>query len=318
MHSVIQELRIFLVLGGIMTQQRWQVEPWWLAIQNALKPKLLLSMSMSIMGVVMIFGLLYIPSEHDTFTGILVSFIAILGCLLWFLFGLTAVAHQLHQGMQSEPIANSVEAFRFAWGKASTLMILPAWGASLLLALLFAEIVLLSLANIPALGLLWLSILAVPLLLLNSVIAVALLLALFNIAARVVLAGDHVQHLKDDLWYLIKQRLATLLLYNLGGVLVSCMIAIIVLSPLWLGAQVTLSLVGYTANEAFLRIVDAIGFWGSIAHLLALIMLGLLLAAIASVPIIVITHMTLLVHQELMMDTDTDSSESEQEDADSA
>jgi len=294
-----------------MTQQHWQAEPWWLAIQNALKPKLLLTMSISVLGAVLIFGLLYIPSEHDTFTGILTSFIGVLGSLLWFLFGLTALAHQLYQGMQSEPMSNSVEAFRFAWGKTRTLMLLPAWGAALLLALLLGEMLVLSLANIPALGLIWLSLLAVPLLLLNSIVAVALLLALFNIAARVVLTENNAQQLKDQLWFLIKQRLPTLLLYNLGGVLVSCIIAIVVLSPLWLGAQITLGLVGYTANEAFLRIIDAIGFWGSIAHLLALIMFGLLLAAIASVPGIVITHMTLLVHQELIADADHDSNSNE-------
>ncbi|MDQ6956346.1 MAG: hypothetical protein Q9M21_04045 [Mariprofundaceae bacterium] len=302
-----------------MTQHHWQAEPWWLAIQNALKPKLLLTMSLSILGAVVIFGLLFIPSEHHTFSGILMSFIGVLGSLFWFLFGLTGVAHQLHQDLQSEPIPNSVEAFRFAWSKTRALMLLPAWGTALLLVLLLGEMLLLSLANIPALGLIWLSLLAVPLLLLNSIVAVALLLALFNIAARVVLAGEDVQHLKEDLWHLMKQRLPTLLLYNLGGVLVSCVIAVVVLSPLWLGAQVTLSLVDYTANEAFLRIVDAIGFWGSIAHLLALIMLGLLLAAIASVPCIVITHMTLLVHQELMIDTESDAtvSESDKENVDS-
>ncbi len=302
-----------------MTQHHWQAEPWWLAIQQSLKPKLLLTMSISILGAVVIFGLLFIPSEHHTFSGILTSFIGVLGSLFWFLFGLTAVAHQLHQDLQSEPMPNSVEAFRFAWGKTRALMLLPAWGTALLLVLLLGEMLLLSLANIPALGLIWLSLLAVPILLLNSIVAVALLLALFNIAARVVLAGEDVQHLKEDLWHLIKQRLPTLLLYNLGGVLVSCIIAVVVLSPLWLGAQVTLSLVDYTASEAFLRIVDAIGFWGSIAHLLALIMLGLLLAAVASVPCIVITHMTLLVHQELMMDTENDVtvSESNKENADS-
>ncbi len=298
-----------------MTQQHWQAEPWWLAIQNALKPKLLLTMSISVLGAVLIFGLLYIPSEHDTFTGILTSFVGVLGSLLWFLFGLTALAHQLYQGMQSEPMSNSVEAFRFAWGKTRSLMLLPAWGAALLLALLLGEMLLLSLANIPALGLIWLSLLAVPLLLLNSIVAVALLLALFNIAARVVLTESNAQQLKDELWSLIKQRLPTLLLYNLGGVLVSCIIAIVVLSPLWLGAQITLGLVGYTANEAFLRIVDAIGFWGSIAHLLALIMFGLLLAAIASVPSIVITHMTLLVHQELMVDSESNPTTRKNNDA---
>jgi len=287
-----------------MTQHHWQAEPWWLAIQHSLKPKLLLTMSISVLGAVVIAGLFVIPNEHDTFSGIFTSFIGLLSSLFWFLFGLTAVAHQIHQDLQEETMPNSVEAFRFAWGKARALMLLPAWGAGLLLILLLGEMLLLSLANIPALGLIWLSLLAVPLLILNSIVAVALLLALFNIAARVALEDNDIEYLKEALWQLIKQRLPTLLLYNLGGVLVSCVIAVVVLSPLWLGAHVTLSLVDYAANEAFARIIDAIGFWGSIAHLLALIMLGLLLAAIASIPCIVITHMTLLVHQEFMLEAE--------------
>lgn len=285
-----------------MAQQYLQLKPWWEAIQNALKPKLLLTMALSILGTVVIFGLFCINGEYDSFFGILRYFVGVTVSLLWFLLGLTALAHQLYQRMQSAPMSNTVEAFRFAWGKAKTLMILPAWGILVLLVLLLVEVLLLALSNIPGLGLVWLSLLAVPLILLNTIVAIALVLALFNIAARVVLAGDDVEGIKAELWALIKQRLPMLLIYNLGGVLATGVAAVVVLSPLWLGAQMTLGLMGYAANDALLRVVDAVGFWGSIAHLLGLIMLGLLLAAIASVPGVVITHMTLLVHQELMIE----------------
>ena len=279
-----------------------QLEPWWQAIQRALKPKLLLTMSISFLGAVMILGLLFVPAGHESLADIFMSFTGLLGALLWFLFGLTAVAHQLHQDMRLEAVPNTVEALRFSWGKARSLVLLPAWGVTLLSGLLVAELLLLALANIPGLGLIWLSLLAVPLLLFNSVVAVALILALFNIAARVVLVEGDAEQLKSELWQLMKQRLPTLLLYNLGGVLISCVVAIVVLSPLWLGAQVTWSLMDYTAAEALTRMVNGIGFWGSIAHLVALLMLGALVAAVAGIPCIAITHMTLLVHQELMAD----------------
>jgi len=286
-----------------MAQRYVQIEQWWMAIQNALKPRLLLTMSLSILGAVVLFGLFCIGGKYDDFAGILTYFVGVVASLLWFLFGLTALAHQLHQDMLSEPIPNSIEAFRFAWGRTQALLMLPAWGAGLLLVLLLGEMLVLSLANIPGLGLIWLTFLLIPLLLLNTVVAVALILALFNIATRVALTQDNVERLKSDLWDLVKQRLPMLLIYNLGGVLVTVIAAVVILSPLWLGAQITLNLMDYTAHEALNRIIDSVGFWGSIAHLLGLIMLGLLLAAIVSVPGVVITHMTLLVQHELMLES---------------
>ncbi|MDX8395637.1 MAG: hypothetical protein R8K22_04405, partial [Mariprofundaceae bacterium] len=61
-----------------------------------------------------------------------------------------------------------------------------------------------------------------------------------------------------------------------------------------------MSLMDYTAHDALVRVMDATGFWGSIAHLLGLVMLGLLLAAVVSVPCVAITHMTLLMHMEFV------------------
>ncbi|MDQ6988225.1 MAG: hypothetical protein Q9M25_10515, partial [Mariprofundaceae bacterium] len=54
------------------------------------------------------------------------------------------------------------------------------------------------------------------------------------------------------------------------------------------------------AGEEVQQITAAAGFWGGLAHLLGLIVFGVLLAAVASVPGVVITHMTLLV--QLQMD----------------
>jgi hypothetical protein len=51
-----------------------------------------------------------------------------------------------------------------------------------------------------------------------------------------------------------------------------------------------------------MRAYESTGFWGGIAHLIGLVMLGLLLAAVVSVPSVVITQMTLLVHMELKLD----------------
>jgi len=285
-----------------MTQRYLQVEPWWMAIQNALKPTFLMTMAISILGSVVVFGLLCVGGDGNDFLGILQYFVGVVLSLLCFLLGLTGLAHQLHQHMEGQIVPNSAEALRFAWGRMRALMMLPAWGIGLLFAVLMGELLLLSLANIPGLGLIWLSVLAVPLLLLNTVISIVLILALFNIAVRVALSSDDVDSIKMALWTLMRERLPTLLLYNLGGVLVTCIAAIVVLSPLWLGAQMTLSLMDYTAQQALLEIVDAIGFWGSIAHLLGLVMVGLLLAAVISVPGIVITHMTLLAHLEFMDD----------------
>ena len=77
------------------------------------------------------------------------------------------------------------------------------------------------------------------------------------------------------------------------------LIAGVVLSPLWLGLQVTQDLVRFEAPEAALAVQAATGFWGGIAHIVWLVMIGTLSAAVASVPGIMITHLTLSIHMEL-------------------
>jgi len=281
-----------------MNQRYFQPDQWLGAARNALKPRILSTMALSVLSAVVIYGVLRGNGEL-TFGAILASFIGGMGALFSLLFGLTALAHQLHCQMRDGFIPNTIEACRFAWGKAQSILMLPAWGAGVLLALILAEMVVLSLANIPALGVLWLALVGVPLLLLNTVVVVALMLALFNIAARVAIAETDTVSLKNDLWRLLRERLPELLIYNLGGVLVTLFVAALLLSPLCLGAQVTLVLVDYTAQEPLMRAYESIGFWGSIAHLIGLVMSGLLLAAVVSVPGVVITQMTLLVHMGL-------------------
>jgi len=269
------------------------------AARSSLRPRMLITMAATILGFVVIYGLFSMDIGTKGLASILLRFIGGVGSLLWALFGLTALAHQVHCSVQGADIPNPIQAACFAWARAKSLMLLPAWGAGLLLALVLAEMLVLALANIPGLGLIWLALIAVPLLLLNTVVAIALVLALFNIAARVAISDADTNALKDVLWRLLRQRLPELLIYNLGGVLATCLVAVVVLSPLWLGAKITFGLVGYTAGDAMLAVQDAAGFWGGIAHLIGLIMLGALLAAIASVPGIVITHMTLSVQMEL-------------------
>ncbi|MDQ6959127.1 MAG: hypothetical protein Q9M24_08480, partial [Mariprofundaceae bacterium] len=105
--------------------------------------------------------------------------------------------------------------------------------------------------------------------------------------------------LRDILWRLLRQRLPELLIYNLGGVLATLFVAALVLSPIWLGLQITWGLSHIVAGPQVEAIQASSGFWGGIAHLVALVVLGGLFAAIVSIPGIVITHMTLLVHMEL-------------------
>jgi len=278
-----------------MNQRYFQPDQWLAAARNSLKLRLLSTMALSVLAAVVLFGLFRSGGEL-TFTAILSNFIGGIGALFSLLFGLTALAHQLHCQINDEFVPNSVEAARFAWSRAQSILMLPIWGAGVLLALILAEVVVLSLANIPTLGLIWLALIGVPLLLLNTVIVVALMLALFNMAARVAIADADTGSLKDDLWHLLREKLPELLVYNLGGVLVTLFMAALLLSPLWLGVEVTLALADYAAHEPLMRAYDSVGFWGSIAHLIGLVMLGLLLAAVVSVPGVVITHMTLLVH----------------------
>ncbi|HKI59921.1 MAG TPA: hypothetical protein VKA23_02700, partial [Mariprofundaceae bacterium] len=131
----------------------------------------------------------------------------------------------------------------------------------------------------------------------------------------VAIADADTMTLKNDLWRLIKEKLPELLIYNLGGVLVTLFVAALLLSPLWLGAQVTLALVDYTAAEAMMRATESTGFWGGIAHLIGLVMVGLLLAAVVSVPSVVITQMTLLVHMELEWEKGEESESKAKEEA---
>jgi len=281
-----------------MNQRYFQTDQWLGAARNALKPRLLTTMVLSISLAVVLYGLFSLGGQL-TFTSILAHFVGGMAFLVTLLFGLTALAHQLQCQLNDAFVPNTIEACRFAWGRAQSILMLPVWGAGLLLALVLAEMVVLGLANIPGLGVVWLALVGVPLLLLNTVVAIALMLALFNIAARVAIANADAKSLKDDLWRLIKKRLPELLIYNLGGVLVTLFVAALLLSPLWLGAQITFGLVDYAASEPFTRAYDATGFWGGIAHLVGLIMAGLLFSAVVSVPGVVITQMTLLVHMEL-------------------
>jgi len=266
--------------------------------RSALKPSFIITMAGTIIIAVVIYGI-FSMSGATGVGDIFLRFIGGVGCLLWILFGLTALARQVHVGMQGQPIPNTKQAMCFAWSRIQSLLLLPAWAVGGLLALLLAELFILALAKIPGVGLVWLALAGVPLLLLNTVVAMALLLALFNIAARVAISEADAGALRDILWRLLRQRLPELLIYNLGGVLATVFVAALVLSPIWLGLQITWGLSHIVAGPQVAAVQAASGFWGSVAHLVALIVLGGLLAAIASIPGIVITHMTLLVHMEL-------------------
>ena len=267
-------------------------------IRSALKPSFIITMAGTIIIAVIIYGIFSMGSVVGA-SEIVLRFIGGVGCLLWTLFGLIALARQVHVDMQGQPIPNTRQAMCFAWSRVRSLLLLPAWAAGGLLALLLAELFVLLLARIPGPGLVWLALAGVPLLLLNTVVAVALLLALFNIAARVAISQADVGTLCDILWRLLRQRLPELLIYNLGGVLATLFIAALVLSPLWLGLRITQGLSYIVAGPQMMAVQAASGFWGGIAHLVALVIFGGLLAAIVSIPSIAITHMTLLIHTEL-------------------
>ncbi|MDQ6989661.1 MAG: hypothetical protein Q9M19_07240 [Mariprofundaceae bacterium] len=269
---------------------------------SALKPELLLTTALTIMGAVVLFGVFGLGAG-DSFASLFSSFVAIVLSLLWLMLGLTALAHQLNTAIiADESMPNTVSAYSFAWARIKPLLLLPAWGVGGLLLLLLLELLLLSLANIPGLGTVWLAIIAIPLLVFNTLVAILLMLSAFNIAAYVARSQADLSAMKDELWQLVKAKFTVLLVYNLGGILLTLVLATLVLAPLWLGAQASLMLAEYAANQPLQYLLDAVGFWGSLAHLLGLIMGGLLLAAIGSVPIVMITHMTLLVHLELDAD----------------
>ncbi len=269
------------------------------AARSSLRPRLLITAAISIVGAVLIYGLFRIVSPAHGLGSILIHFAGGIASLLWLMFGLTALAHQVHCSMRGEDIPLLKQAACFAWERARSLLMLPVWGVGLLVGVLLAEMALVALANLPGIGALLLALLAVPLLIVNTVIALALLLAVFNMAARIALGGTDPAELRDKLWTLLRTRLPELLIYNLGGVLATVLAAGLLLSPLWLGFVFTESIVGFVAPETADAVMAASGFWGGIAHLVGLVMLGVLLAAVASIPLIVITHLTLGIHIEL-------------------
>ncbi len=271
-------------------------------IKSALKPEFLWTTVVAIVGAVVLLGLFGLGGD-DTFSSLLTDFVAISSSALWLMLGLVALAHQLSSNMADEDVLPSMtEAYVFAWHRLKAIVLLPTWGIGILLLVLLVEIILLSLANIPGLGTVWLALLVVPLLIFNTLIAIMLILSVFNIAAFVAVSESEVSTMRRELWLLMKSKFKALVVYNLGGILLTLMLATLVLTPLWLGAQATLVLTGYAASEPWQYLINATGFWGSIAHFIGLIMGGLLLAAIGAVPIVVITHITLLVHMELADD----------------
>ena len=157
-----------------MNERYFQPDQWMGAARNALKPRILTTMALSVLTAVVIYGVFRVDGDM-TFTSILSHFIGGLGALFALLFGLTALAYQLQCQLHKVFVPNTIEASRFAWGRAQSILMLPVWAAGTLLALILAEMVILSLANIPGLGLVWLAMLSVPLLLLNTVVAVALM-----------------------------------------------------------------------------------------------------------------------------------------------
>jgi hypothetical protein len=269
------------------------------AARSALRPRLLITMAATLVGAVVIYGVFSIGGHVDGFGSILLRFIGGVGCLWWTLFGLTALAYQIATAHEGDEIPGPLEAAGFAWGRILSLLVVPAWGAGLLLILLLVEMLVVLFARIPGLGGLWLAVVAMPLLLFNTLVALGLLLALFNIAVRAAISSPDMESLRDTLWSLLRTRLPELLIYNLGGVLAACLVAAVVLSPLWLGWKITHGIVGYVAGGTMQTVLVSTGFWGSIAHVVGLVMVGSLVAAVASVPCIVITHLTLMVHKEL-------------------
>jgi hypothetical protein len=267
--------------------------------RSALKPTLLITMALTILVAVVIYGLFSIEGAASGFGKIFLRFVGGVGCLLSALFGLTALAYQVNEDLSGKPIPNTLKAMRFAWTRIKPLLLIPAWAVGGLLLLVLAEMLLFSISKIPALGLVWLALILLPLVLLNTVVAVALLLALFNIAARVAISEPDAKSLRETLWQLLRKRLPELLIYNLGGVLVTFFVAALVLSPLYLGWVITDGLAGYVASGEWKALKEASGFWGGIAYLVDQVMNGALIAVVGTVPGVVITHMTLLVHKEL-------------------
>lgn len=268
--------------------------------KSALKFEILLTATLAILGSVVLFGLFGLGGD-DSFVSILGDFLAVSLSSLWLMLGFVALAHQINVGIiAEEEMPFSTQAYAFAWQRIKAIILLPAWGVAGLLMILLGEILLLSLANIPGLGTVWLAFIMIPLLVFNTLLVILLILSVFNIAAYVAVSESTMSEMRHELWALIKQKFVELLVYNLGGLLLTLVIAALVLSPLWLGAQATLILSGYAAGDAWASLIGAEGFWGGIAYFVGLVMSGLLVAVIGTIPITIITHITLLVHLELL------------------
>lgn len=264
--------------------------------RSALRPELLLTTAAAILGAVVLYGMFGFGGD-GSWSSMLGGFVAITLSLLWLMLGMVAVAHQIHARMShQDPMPNTWDGFRFAIQRVRSLIVLPAWGVGLFLAVMVAEVVVVWLANIPGIGIIWLALLSLPLLIFNTGVAIILMLSVFSIAAYVTVFDSELGQMRGQLRQIMKNNLLDLAVYNLGGVLLTLILAALVLSPLWLGAQLSLSMIDFAAADAWLKLLQADGFWGSLAHFIALIMLGLLLAAVCAIPLVIITHITLLVY----------------------
>ena len=265
------------------------------AARDAIRPKLIVTMALVLTGSVMIAGLCNLGGHQPLplqIAGLLLN-------MLWLLFGLTALAHQVHAIMQHEHVPTMRVALRFARQRLRAIVMLPVWVAGAFLLLTAAELLLLWLARLPGPGLVWLAVITVPLMLLNTVVVLAMLLVLFNLAARVAISDDCAGDVRLKLWRLLQQRLPEMLIYNLGGVLVTAIVMLLIFSPIWLGGQMTLELIGVAAPEQLHQVLHPAGFWSGMAYMVGLMLCGLLVAAIASIPCIVITHVTVALHRAL-------------------
>jgi len=270
--------------------------------RSAMRPELLLTTVSAIVGAVVLYGIFGLGGD-DSFASILGDFLAVSFSFLWLMLGLVALAHQINVRMsQSELLPNTIEAYGFAMRRIQSLLLLPAWAVGSLLVIMLLEIMILSLANIPGLGTIWLALIALPLLIFNTGLAILLMMSVFNIAAYVTVFKSNLGSMRQELWQIIKSNYMDLAVYNLGGVLLTVILAALVLSPIWLGAQVSSAVIDYAAAEPWVALLNADGFWASIAHLIGLLMGGLVLAVVCAVPFVIITHITLLVHKDAKSD----------------
>lgn len=266
--------------------------------RSAMRPELLLTTVSAIVGAVVLYGIFGLGGD-DSFASILGDFLAVGFSFLWLMLGLVALAHQISARMgQAETLPNTMQAYGFAMRRIQSLLLLPAWAMGALLVIMLLEILLLSLANIPGLGTIWLALVALPLLIFNTGLAMLLMMSVFNIAAYVTVFDSNLGSMRQELWQIIKTHIVDLAVYNLGGVLLTVLLAALVLSPIWLGAKVSMAVIDYAAADPWLALLNADGFWASIAHFIGLLMGGLLLAVVGAVPFVIITHITLLVHKD--------------------